>query len=83
MYEDSSKEIVKILARHESKIVTDSKRKGKVFVYGNEIDDYKSVDYDAISMLNVSATQELYKIIKKLSKKIEDLTNKVNSLENK
>ena len=83
MYEDSSKEIVEVIACHETKIVTDSKRKGKVFVYGNEVDDYKSVDYDAISMLNVSATQELHKIIKKLSKKIEDLTNKVNSLENK
>jgi len=83
MYEDSSKEIVEVIACHETKIVTNSKRKGKVFVYGNEVDDYKSVDYDAISMLNVSATQELHKIIKKLSKKIEDLTNKVNSLENK
>lgn len=83
VYEDSSKEIVEVIACHETKIVTDSKKKGKVFVYGNEIDDYKSVDYDAISMLNVSATQELHKIIKKLSKKIEDLTNKVNSLENK
>ena len=83
VYEDSSKEIVEVIACHETKIVTDSKKKGKVFVYGNEIDDYKSVDYDAISMLNVSATQELHKIIEKLSKKIEDLTNKVNSLENK
>ena len=30
-----------------------------VFVYGREVDDFRSVDYDAISMLNVSATQEL------------------------
>jgi len=34
-------------------------------------------------MLNVSATQELHKIITKLTKKVEDLTEKVNSLENK
>jgi hypothetical protein len=32
---------------------------GKVFVYGVERNDVRGVDYDAISMLNVSATQEL------------------------
>ena len=30
-----------------------------VFVYGREVKDLRTVDYDAISMLNVSATQEL------------------------
>ncbi len=30
-----------------------------VFVYGREVDDFRTVDYDAIAMLNVSATQEL------------------------
>ncbi|MBK8036912.1 MAG: hypothetical protein IPK22_07210 [Verrucomicrobiaceae bacterium] len=34
---------------------------GKVFVYGREVNDLRRVDYDAISMLNVSATQELAK----------------------
>ncbi|MBK8492713.1 MAG: tail fiber domain-containing protein [Saprospirales bacterium] len=36
------------------------------FVYGKWVDDYRKVDYDAIAMLNVSATQEL-------AKKTEDL----------
>lgn len=31
----------------------------KVFVYGREVKDFRTVDYDAISMLNVSATQEI------------------------
>ena len=31
----------------------------QVFVYGREVKDLRTVDYDAISMLNVSATQEL------------------------
>jgi hypothetical protein len=31
----------------------------KVFVYGREVDDFLSVDYDYIHTLNVSATQEL------------------------
>ncbi|MGB6223438.1 tail fiber domain-containing protein [Haloferula sp.] len=31
----------------------------KLFVYGREVNDFRTVDYDAIAMLNVSATQEL------------------------
>ena len=31
----------------------------EVFVYGREVRDFHTVDYDAIAMLNVSATQEL------------------------
>jgi hypothetical protein len=33
----------------------------KVFVFGREVDDFLVVDYDAIAMLNVSATQQLKK----------------------
>jgi Chaperone of endosialidase len=32
---------------------------GNVFVYGRFVKDFRVVDYDAISMLNVSATQQL------------------------
>jgi hypothetical protein len=31
----------------------------QVFVYGREVSDFRTVDYDALAMLNVSATQEL------------------------
>jgi hypothetical protein len=31
----------------------------ETFVYGREVSDFHSVDYDAIAMLNVSATQEI------------------------
>jgi len=31
----------------------------EVFVYGREVSDFRVVDYDAISMLNVSATQQV------------------------
>ncbi|MFZ0751567.1 MAG: hypothetical protein WAM70_19545, partial [Pyrinomonadaceae bacterium] len=33
----------------------------QVFVYGREVNDARTVDYDAISMLNVSATQQIKK----------------------
>jgi hypothetical protein len=35
----------------------------EVFVFGREVDDFLVVDYDAISMLNVSATQQLKKVM--------------------
>lgn len=33
----------------------------RVFVYGREVKDFRSVDYEAIAMLNVSATQQIKK----------------------
>jgi hypothetical protein len=38
----------------------------EVFVYGRQVDDFHAVDYDAIAMLNVSATQELYRQLESL-----------------
>ena len=32
-----------------------------VFVYGREVKDFRAVDYEAIAMLNVSATQQIKK----------------------
>ena len=43
-----------------------TKRNGKVLVYGKEVNDFHIVDYEAIAMLNVSATQELIKRIQEL-----------------
>jgi hypothetical protein len=42
-------------------------------VYGREVDDFRTVDYQAISMLNVSATQALLKRIEALEKENEDM----------
>jgi hypothetical protein len=33
----------------------------KVFVYGEEVDDFRTVDYEGLTTLNISATQELAK----------------------
>lgn len=32
-----------------------------MFVYGRQVEDFRTVDYDAIAMLNVSATQQIKK----------------------
>jgi hypothetical protein len=36
------------------------------FVYGEEVDDFRTVDYEGLTTLNISATQELSKLIKEL-----------------
>jgi uncharacterized protein YlxW (UPF0749 family) len=47
----------------------------RVFVYGKQCMDLKGVDYDAISMLNVSATQELAKEVEALQQENKRLAN--------
>ncbi len=47
----------------------------KVFVYGKQCMDLKAVDYEAISMLNVSATQELAKKVQTLEQENSELQN--------
>lgn len=44
-----------------------------VFVYGQYVNDFRTVDYDALSMLNISATQELYRKIEALEKQNQQL----------
>ncbi len=38
----------------------------QLFVYGKYVNDFRSVDYDALAMLNVSATQELARRVAEL-----------------
>jgi hypothetical protein len=52
----------------------------KVFVYGKQCTDLKAVDYDAISMLNVSATQELAKKVETLERENSDLQDQAKRL---
>lgn len=40
----------------------------KVFVYGREVNDFHSVDYDHLFTLNISATQELARRVEELEK---------------
>ena len=53
----------------------------EVFVYGREVDDFGSVDYEAISMLNVSATQELARQLESQTAENAALKKRVADLE--
>ena len=87
IFDESTEELL-VLESVDTKFKVASKNNGNVFVYGREVDDFHIVDYDAISMLNVSATQELSKqidILKAQYKTLEEentiLRSKLESLE--
>lgn len=64
-----------------------SSKNGEVFVYGREVKDFRTVDYDALSMLNISATQQVKKEkdqeILDLKAENESLRERVATLETK
>ena len=53
---------------------------GDGFFYGVEVNDFLSVDYDALSCLNISATQELARQVEQQQKEIETLKETVTRL---
>lgn len=76
IYDETGEIVLKIQNSTRNSITVDledKKFKGKLFVYGTEVSDLRTVDYDALSMLNISATQEL-------AKKIEILENENKAL---
>jgi predicted phage tail protein len=51
-----------------------------IFVYGREVDDFRTVDYEAIAMLNVSATQEIYRRLTESRETISALEAQLGAL---
>lgn len=72
-------EVVEVAAE---KFRTDFKPEGdKVFVFGREVDDFRTLDYDAIAMLNLSATQELHNRIEQQATDLAARDRRISSLE--
>jgi septal ring factor EnvC (AmiA/AmiB activator) len=78
IFEDNE-EVVEVLSTDKNGFTVNNKNEGKVFVFGKQVDDFHVVDYDAVSMLNVSATQELYKLILKQQKTIEKQKTQISA----
>ncbi|MFT6863680.1 MAG: hypothetical protein ACJAVK_002241 [Akkermansiaceae bacterium] len=78
-------EIVEVLEVKEDRFRTEFSTEGEdvLFVYGLEVDDFRVVDYDAISMLNVSATQELLRRLEAKEKEVEELKSRLNVMDEK
>ncbi len=52
----------------------------QVFVYGRMVDDFHIVDYDALTTLNISATQELSNRIEELERENVELKTRLNEV---
>lgn len=55
----------------------------ELFVYGREVKDFRTVDYEAVAMLNVSATQEISREVTALRAANVELTQRLAQLEAK
>lgn len=75
---ESGTEMVTVTKVEENGFVIDSELNEQAFVYGTEVDDFRTVDYEAISMLNVSATQELFKLVSQLQSSNKELEQKLS-----
>jgi hypothetical protein len=53
------------------------------FVYGKEVSDFHVVDYEALSMLNISATQALLKMINDQEHKLKEQASKIENQDKK
>ncbi|NHM07317.1 hypothetical protein G4D82_08805 [Flavobacterium sp. CYK-4] len=71
----SGEEITEVKEATATGFKVDAKTTEKVFVYGRQVNDFHTVDYEALSTLNISATQELLKRIEVL----EDENNKLKA----
>jgi hypothetical protein len=78
---DKEQGIYPVLEVRDGAFRTDFKPKSdKVFVYGREVNDFRTVDYDAISMLNVSATQELARQVDAQKSELTELRGELDKL---
>ena len=51
-----------------------------VFVYGEEVNDFRTVDYEGLTTLNISATQELSKLVREQQAEIKTLQEAVQEM---
>ena len=73
--------LYKVLKINENGFYTEGVLDGNVFVYGKEVNDFHTVDYEALSTLNISATQALVKRINNLEIQNAALKTKLDKVE--
>jgi hypothetical protein len=75
--------IISIPSANEVEIDAKDIKIANVFVYGEEVGDFRTVDYEGLSTLNISATQELSKLEQKQQNQIKQLEKRMAILENR
>jgi uncharacterized coiled-coil protein SlyX len=73
-------DIVSIPSANEVEIKADKMKGDKIFVYGEEVNDFRTVDYEGLTTLNISATQELSKRIGQQQSTIQQQNEKIVAL---
>jgi hypothetical protein len=53
----------------------------KIFIFGKQVDDFRVVDYQRLSMIGISAIQELSKINTELKSKLKRIEGKIATME--
>lgn len=74
-------EVIEVFDAHTFKVKMERAYE-KVFVYGKKVDDFHTVDYEAIAMLNVSATQALADKVEALEKQNAQLKSILEKISN-
>jgi len=74
-------DIVSIPSGNEIVINATDIKGDKIFVYGEEVDDFRTVDYEGLTTLNISATQELSRQLKQQQKMNETQNKRIAELE--
>jgi hypothetical protein len=54
-----------------------------MFVYGEEVNDFRTVDYEGLTTLTMSATQELSRQVQAQQKEIDELKKEMELLKSK
>jgi uncharacterized coiled-coil protein SlyX len=73
-------DIISIPSDNEVVINATNLTTDKIFVYGEQVNDFRAVDYEGLTTLNISATQELSKLIKKQQAIIETQQQQIELL---
>jgi uncharacterized coiled-coil protein SlyX len=76
----TSYEIVEMASDKEVMISAPNLTGEKVFVYGEQVGDFRTVDYEGLTTLNISATQELSKLITQQQETIKAQNEKIAAL---
>lgn len=80
--ENAKLPILSVLSDYDV-IVKAENLSGPLFVYGEQVNDFRTVDYDGLTTLNISATQELSKIIKQQQSTIDEQNEKIKNFDTK
>ncbi|HRI12540.1 MAG TPA: hypothetical protein PLX89_05990 [Verrucomicrobiota bacterium] len=77
---DQSSDLHEVMETSADGFRVKEKLDGPVFIYGREVSDFRVVDYEAIAMLNVSATQEIYRRLRDSERELSDMKRQEASL---